>query len=141
MTTMEKLVHLLVPAAPAHTACGGMKLDGVEVASYVGDATCHECRSTRWPSPEAKAESVDRTISDYVNGYNNYANLAKLMVRDHPTLQQQKMRLVMEFIKAMAELEYVDARNEDSRALARFITGAVEQAQADGRRIGYLPFI
>lgn len=141
MTTVEKLVHLLVPAAPAHTACGQMKLDGVEIASYVGDSTCYECRATRWPSPEAKAEALDREISSYVNSYSNYKNLAKLMLKDHPTLQQQKMTLVMEFIKAFAELEYVDARNEASRDLARFITGAVEQAQADGRRIGYLPFI
>jgi hypothetical protein len=132
-----------VPAAPAHTACGSMLDDrgNVQVASYVGDATCEQCRATRWPSPEARAETLDRAISDYVNSYSNYKQLAELMVRDHPTLQQQKMRLVMEFIKAVAALEYTDARNEDSRALCRFLLGALEDAQSKGRRVGYLPFI
>lgn len=46
-------------------------------------------------------------------------NLAKFMANNHPTLQQSYMRHCVDFINAMAEKTYTDARNEHSVGLAK----------------------
>ena len=70
---------------------------------------------------QRNTEVVAKTISNYVNAGNNndFDELAKLMVQDHRTLQQSKMRLVYAFISEMAQLQYTDARNEASVNFAK----------------------
>lgn len=136
----EPITHVLVKATEDHTLCG-MPVDGMPTVSYVGDATCQSCRRKHWPTPEQKAAAVASTISDYVNGYSNYDALAEEMLRDHPTLQQQTMRVIVEYLRGMAAKEYVDARNESSRDLARALVKTIDEDNGKGGRLGYLPFI
>jgi hypothetical protein len=67
------------------------------------------------------AEELAREISNFVNGahHSDVEELAKLMANDHPTLQQNKMRLVCGFIEQMANKSYVDARNQKSHTVAK----------------------
>ena len=60
-------------------------------------------------------------ISNFVNGAssNKVEQLGKELANDHPTLQQNKMRLACAFIEAMASKPYVDARNETSHESAK----------------------
>ena len=54
-----------------------------------------------------------RTISSMINNMGfNAREVAKKLSNDHPTLQQNFMRLVSEFIRAEAQKEHSDARNE-----------------------------
>jgi hypothetical protein len=55
-------------------------------------------------------------ISDFVNGasMDKIEKLGQELANDHPTLQQNKMRLACAFIEAMAAKPYVDARNKTS---------------------------
>jgi len=66
------------------------------------------------------AEELAQEISRFVNGANNtqMEELAELMANDHPTLQQNKMRLACLFIEQMANKSYTDARNEESKKIA-----------------------
>lgn len=87
---------------------------------------------------DKEIEEMATAISNFVNRHGNYSNLmhlAELMVNDHPTLQQAKMRLFVAFVREMAKRPYVeDARNEASVKLAQ---GLVTQ-WGDGPS---LPFI
>lgn len=60
-------------------------------------------------------------ISNFVNSssINKIEQLAKEMAQDHPTLQQNKMRLACLFIEEMAAKPHTDARNESSRKVAK----------------------
>lgn len=54
-----------------------------------------------------------RTISSMINNMGfNAREVAKKLSNDHPTLQQNFMRFVSEFIRAESQKEYSDARNE-----------------------------
>lgn len=66
------------------------------------------------------AEELAREISDFVNGagINEVEKMVELMTQDHPTLQQSKMRLACLFIEKMANKEYTDARNAQSKKTA-----------------------
>ena len=48
------------------------------------------------------------------------------MLRAHPTLQQSCTRLVLAFLKGLAESEYVDGRNEYAQQAARKCMAALE---------------
>lgn len=65
-------------------------------------------------------QELAQAISSFVNGASDskMEQLAKLMAQDHPTLQQNKMRLACMFIEEMAEKSYTDARNETSKKTA-----------------------
>lgn len=68
-----------------------------------------------------KPEELAKEISNFVNRYNGDGEIEKLalhMASDHPTLQQNTMGLVLNFIKCMANKPYVDARNEASKETA-----------------------
>lgn len=67
------------------------------------------------------AEELAKDISNFVNGARpaEVKRLAELMSNDHPTLQQSTMGLCLEFITAMANKNYTDARNEDSKEHAQ----------------------
>ena len=62
-----------------------------------------------------------KEISNFVNGARpaEIKELALLMSQDHPTLQQNTMGLASAFIHNMANKNYVDARNEDSKKMAQ----------------------
>jgi predicted short-subunit dehydrogenase-like oxidoreductase (DUF2520 family) len=67
-----------------------------------------------------KADELAREISNFVNGasVNEVEQLAELMSKDHPTLQQSTMRLACLFIEVMAKKAYTDARNKQSKDTA-----------------------
>ena len=67
-----------------------------------------------------KADELAKEISNFVNGagINEFKELVELMAKDHPTLQQSKMKLACLFIEEMAIKEYTDARNEQSKKTA-----------------------
>ncbi len=53
----------------------------------------------------------------------------------HPTLQQGFMRIVVGFLQEMAAKDYVDARNEYARDLAKLLLKDVNEGEM------YLPLI
>lgn len=67
-----------------------------------------------------KAEELNREISNFVNGARKpeVKELAELLSKDHPTLQQSTMGLAVHFIQQMANKEYTDPRNTDSKQMA-----------------------
>lgn len=67
-----------------------------------------------------KAEELAKEISNFVNGasVDEVEQLAYLMSKDHPTLQQSTMRLACLFIQEMAKKQYTDARNKQSKEIA-----------------------
>lgn len=67
-----------------------------------------------------KADELAKEISRFVNGASitEIDRLAELMSQDHPTLQQSTMRLACLFIEQMANKNYTDARNEQSKKTA-----------------------
>ena len=59
-------------------------------------------------------------ITRYVNQMgNNPEVLARLLAKNHPTLQQNVMRLFVMYCEEIAKKPYYDARNEASGALAK----------------------
>lgn len=66
-------------------------------------------------------QELAAAISSFVNSssLDKIEQLAKEMAKDHPTLQQNKMRLACAFIEEMAAKPYVDARNESSHKIAK----------------------
>lgn len=60
--------------------------------------------------------------------------LAHSVATDHPTLQQNFMRLVCLFIHEMAEKKYFDGRNQASVELAKALEPIVKEK-------GFLPFV
>ena len=67
-------------------------------------------------------DMVDDMVNDF--GFQS-ETLAKTMANNHPTLQQSYMRHCMDFIKAMANKECYDGRNESSVKLAKSIMDSV----------------
>ena len=129
-----------------HITDADANLETVEHSIVSATKDLRDSLEYRRAGPAEAAERIATQISDYVNSYGNYTQVAKEMVRDHRTLQQCKMRMVMEFIYQMAEQgdgEYpaVDGRNEAAVKLARFIRDAVIKAQDAGEPVGYLPLI
>ncbi len=80
------------------------------------------------------AEDLAQEISRFVNSANNdqMEQLAELMANDHPTLQQNKMRLACLFVEQMANKSYTDARNEESKKIANaMIRGFKDHSKAE----------
>jgi hypothetical protein len=67
------------------------------------------------------AGAVEKLVNIMGNGDEIEKFTAK-MAGNHPTLQQAFMRLCLDFIRAMAEKTYSDARNEASVRIAKDIT-------------------
>ena len=76
-------------------------------------------------------EMVSTMINDF--GFKD-KELAHSVATDHPTLQQNFMRLVCLFIHEMAEKKYFDDRNKGSVELAKELDPIVKEK-------GFLPFI
>lgn len=92
------------------------------------------------------AQELFNEISRFVNGARpaEVKELAQLLASDHPTLQQSTMGLCLQFIKAMADKPYVDARNIESKLHAqaalegihkmwvqKFVESGMNQADAE----------
>lgn len=75
-------------------------------------------------------EEIAQAISSFVNGasVDKMEELAELMAKDHPTLQQNKMRLVCLFIEQMANKSHTDARNETSKKTANAMINGFKQS-------------
>lgn len=75
-------------------------------------------------------QELAQAISSFVNGASNdkMEKLAELMAQDHPTLQQNKMRLACLFIEQMADKSYTDARNETSKKTAIAMINGYKQS-------------
>ena len=80
-----------------------------------------------------KADELAREISNFVNGagINEFKELVELMAKDHPTLQQSKMKLACMFIEEMAIKEYTDARNEQSKKTALAMINGYRTAEKE----------
>jgi hypothetical protein len=82
-----------------------------------------------------KAKQLAGQVTDYVNTFSNDRNkqfaqaLAHALSREHRTLQQSTLRLMLETIEMMAGEEYrVDGRNEGSKKVAqRLMTGFAKE--------------
>lgn len=92
------------------------------------------------------AQELFNEISRFVNGARpaEVKELAQLLSNDHPTLQQSTTGLCLNFLKAMAEKNYTDARNADSKEHAiaamegirqlwvkKFVESGMNQADAE----------
>lgn len=77
-------------------------------------------------------------ITRFVNNYGHSDELfAKLLMREHRTLQQSVMRLFMVCIEEWSKQEHCDLRNEATIALSRKILSLLEE----DRCLPFLPFI
>lgn len=77
-----------------------------------------------------------RNISDIINDCSlDEAYIAKKLANEHPTLQQNFMRICRNFIKMMAEKTYYDGRNEASVEMAKKIVENWEENEPS------LPFV
>lgn len=69
-------------------------------------------------------EQVDKMINDTCF---EDEELAKAMANNHPTLQQNFMRMVVMFIEKMADKSYCDDRNRNSVELAKKLKPIIEE--------------
>lgn len=75
-------------------------------------------------------EELYEEMSRYVNTTSStekIEDLAEKLVHDHPTLQQNYMRLAMAIIEAFANKDYVDGRNEKSKEMAQVFMNAFKE--------------
>lgn len=88
-----------------------------------------ETKSEWYVSESAK--QLAGQVTDYVNSFSKEKNgqFAKALSREHRTLQQSTLRLMLETIEMMAEDDYrTDGRNEDSKRIAqRLLTGFAKE--------------
>ena len=79
---------------------------------------------------ETQGEKFFGEITSFMNGTSIDArkHAAKLMAKDHRTLQQNMMRFFMLFVEEMAQ-NTSDLRNEDSVALAKAIMNLPDNVQ------------
>lgn len=91
------------------------------------------------------AEEVRRVIERYINTFSEEAfeELAKELSRMHPTLQQSFMRVVLEFVKMMAEKPTHDLRNEATVKLSREIWNAMTKTPyySEKKNKVFLPWV
>lgn len=74
-------------------------------------------------------EELQKETENFVNAFCNSKEEEKfieLMSRSHRTLQQSYTKFVMKWIKAQAETEFYDGRNERSVMLCRKIMKALD---------------
>jgi hypothetical protein len=76
-------------------------------------------------SPTELAEEISRFVNGA--GDDNIKELAELMAKDHPTLQQLKTGLVFQFIKHMANKPYTDARNQAASEMSKAALEGIRQ--------------
>lgn len=80
--------------------------------------------------------TISNKISDSLNCMGiDYKRIGLNLAHDHPTLQQNFMRLIVNFIEAESRNEYVDPRNEGTVELCKKFQAVIDQEGA------YLPHI
>ena len=92
----------------------------VSLLYYFKTNTMEDTKS-EWHVSE-KAKELAGKVTDYVNSFDREKNkqFAKAMSREHRTLQQSTMRLMLETIEYMASDDYsTDPRNEQSKTVAQ----------------------
>ncbi len=83
-------------------------------------------------TPEEMAQSISSFVNVYAGG-KDMKECAKVLAKDHRSLQQMTMRLFMAFVEEMA-VNSSDGRNEASVTLAKAIMALPDKVKA-------LPFI
>jgi hypothetical protein len=124
--TTEQFDKALLRVIESKTATEILRIKGVYevVAEELNNDAIDEFENPT-DTKERDFNKLVRALSDYVNCGRDIKTLAAAMVYDHPTLQQGKMRLCVEFIRQMAGKAYFDGRNEASVLMAREIVGAI----------------
>lgn len=85
-----------------------------------------------------KAKQLAEQVTDYVNTFNSDKNkeFAEALSREHRTLQQSTLRLMLETIEFMAGDDYrTDGRNEGSKATARRLMKGFAKQVAEEQNI------
>jgi len=81
-------------------------------------------------------EKAMREISSCINAMgNDLYEVGRLMAYDHPTLQQNFMRIVIGFIREESKKDYFDLRNEGTGNLCKKLIKIIEEDDV------YLPFV
>jgi hypothetical protein len=85
-----------------------------------------------------KARELAGQVTDYVNTFSNDRNrqFAQALFREHRTLQQSTLRMMLETIEAMAQDDYrTDGRNESSKQVAKRIMKGFAKVIAEEQNI------
>ena len=82
--------------------------------------------STTYAEWDERHEFSRQFVSDMVNDFGFQDDeLADMMVKQHPTLQQNFMRFVVKFLRLMAEKPTHDLRNKNSVIAAKMMANAI----------------
>jgi len=86
-----------------------------------------------------EAKCLARHISDYLNVMSSGRPkvLVTALSNTHRTLQQDFMRVVVEWIKYNAETKFYDGRNQAAVLLSRKLQKTIDEAPSGG----YLPLV
>ncbi len=80
--------------------------------------------------PWTPRQELLRQLHDFANQswVDDFSGLVREMVSDHPTVVQQYTNMCLAFIRAVAAMKYVDARDEQAKLLAQKLVEAADQA-------------
>ena len=82
--------------------------------------------STTYAEWDERHEFSRQFVSDMVNDFGFQDDeLAEMMAKQHPTLQQNFMRFVVKFLHLMAEKPTYDLRNKNSVVTAKMMVSAI----------------
>lgn len=82
--------------------------------------------STTYAEWDERHEFSRQFVSDMVNDFGFQDDeLADMMAKQHPTLQQNYMRFVVKFLRLMAEKGTHDLRNKNSVIAAKMMVNAI----------------
>lgn len=82
--------------------------------------------STSYAEWEERHEFSRQFVSDMVNDFGFQDDeLADMMAKQHPTLQQNFMRFVVKFLRLMADKGTHDLRNKNSVVAAKMMVNAI----------------
>lgn len=110
-----------------HSALGDPLVQEV-IADYNAQVEAEKAQQERIAKNIAQrdaAKNMANELSRFVNNYGcNKEGFVEQVMRDHPTLQQSTIGLFLMVIEAMAEKEYVDARNESAHRVCKMLVAA-----------------
>lgn len=83
--------------------------------------------------PSERVKLLAKSLSDFVNAYNrqDQEDLVKELLKDHPTLIQNKMRLFLMAIEAMSENKHIDGRNEASKLVCTQVVEGFKKVRSE----------
>lgn len=84
------------------------------------------------------AKRAATRLTEAVNGYVSEKETAFALLSQHRTLQQNLMRVFVEYVKAQAENEYADARNEDTVKLCKQLMNIPEVRDLFNKGLPYV---